>query len=123
MRVNTYLHYIYNGQKIGFNPSLYIFDFFKGEKNPIILVEDKDKLIGKLINVTFKMKNGDEYLITFNSKSKIGVIKYNFFDELSLNNYDDYNQIKFSYNSHYIYFNDINIMKMCIYIHFLLKCL
>ena len=109
MGVNTHLHYIYNG-KIRFNPSLYIFDSFKGEKNPTILVEDKYKLIGKLINVSFKMKNGDEYLITFNSKSKIDVIKHGFFDELSLNNYDDYNQIKFSYNNHYSNFNDINII-------------
>ena len=101
MDAYKYLGFIYNGQKIEFNPSLCIIDFFKDEKNPTILVEDKENLIGKLINVIFKIKNGDEYVISFNSKSKINDIKYNFFYELFGPNY--YNdQIKFLYKNHEI---------------------
>ena len=106
------LTYIYNGQEIEFNSSLFITDLFKNEQNPTIFVEDKEKLIGKLINVTFKLENGDEFLFIFNSKSKINVIKDNFFFGILFEpNYNDKDQIKFLYNNHNINFDDITIIE------------
>ena len=45
-------------------------EIFKNNRNPTIIVKD-DNLIGKLILVTFKIKNGDKYEIIFNSKSVV----------------------------------------------------
>ena len=54
---------------------LSISEFFKNDKKPIIIVKDEDNSIGKLINVTFKISNGDQYLVIFNSKSNINKLK------------------------------------------------
>ena len=71
------IQYWYNGKKIEnyYNTSLLVADFFKNEKIPTIFVNDEQNKIGKLINVTFKISNGDKYTLIFNSKSKVERIK------------------------------------------------
>ena len=69
-------------------------------------MEDKNKLIGKLINVIFKLKNGDEYSIAFNSKSDIYAIKINFLYELFKQCSKEHLDLKFLYKNYNIKFDD-----------------
>ena len=72
MGINHELQYIYCGKKIEIvshsytdcdskNENFSVFDYFKNNKNPVTIVKDDENLVGKLINVTYLLDNGEKY--------------------------------------------------------------
>jgi ribosome-binding ATPase YchF (GTP1/OBG family) len=66
MGINHELEFFYCGKKIEIVSPIYdfferkndnfsVFDYFRDDKNPIIIVNDVKKLIGKLIHITYHM--------------------------------------------------------------------
>ena len=100
------IQYLFNDKNI---EDIYILnsclgDFFKNEQNPIIYIYDSENLIDKLIEITFKKSNGEEYLFLFNSKCDISIIKNEFLNNLIDFDYKD-DKIQFLYNNSLIRFD------------------
>ena len=70
-------------------------------------MSDEQNKIGPLINVTFKISNGDKYILIFNSNSRINKIENEFFGEIA-HKYGIFhyvNRIQFLYNGYEINLN------------------
>ena len=90
------------------NELISVYNFFKDNKNPVIIVKDDAKLISKLIQVTYHLDNGKKYSLFFNKLSKISNIKYNFCDEAG---YYINDEINFIYNNCQIIFDsDLSVI-------------
>ena len=86
-------------------------EIFKNNRNPTIIVKD-DNLIGKLILVTFKIKNGDKYEIIFNSKSVVLKLRDNFLEEFDFYIFDS-PKFDFFYKGQKLNFSDNNNDENC----------
>ena len=82
MGINHELEFFYRGKKIEIVSPIYdfferknenfsVFDYFRDDKNPIIIVKDVKKLIGKLIHVTYHIENREKFVLIFNNNSDI----------------------------------------------------
>jgi len=74
---NEELQFFYCGKKIEIVPPVYnfleknndnfsTFDYFRNDKNPVIIVKDEQKLIRKLIYITYYINNGEKFSLIFN---------------------------------------------------------
>jgi len=108
-----YSQYFYNEQKIiyslDFCNNVYIADYFKNEKNPTIFVINGLNQTSKLINVTFKLNNGEKVILFFNSDSTIDEIRKYFLNNIFFG-YDFHHEfsIKLLYNGQEIYTNNVS---------------
>ena len=111
-----HLKYQYNGQYIDFSYNPFNLDkredyitlsiFFKSNTNPVIFVEDVYNLIGKIIHITFKVSNGDEFVFSCNGNKKLEDIIYRIKNRLDL---ISFNNIKFIYQKKEIKFDSKKI--------------
>ena len=113
MSVYNEFEFFYRGKKIEIVPPVYnfferknenfsAFNYFRDDKNPVIIVKNDKKLIGKLIHVTYLMDKREKFLLIFNNNADIYCIRSEFCHEFGY--YKD-DPIEFFYNNHRIKFN------------------
>ena len=93
------IKFFYKGKLFNSSNDSMLNEFFKDENNPIVDVEDVNKLIGKSINIIFQTNHGDKRTLIKNSKWTIekllGFYLYEMFPNLLIGK----NKIEFFYNN------------------------
>ena len=103
------IKFFYNNHQMVFNlffPETIIGDFFKSDKNPLIIVKDPYNLIGHKIQVTFKTNHGYKHKMNVNSGKTIGdiLIKYlAIIDEIFIYGEQEEKYVKFPKKIKFIY--------------------